>query len=420
MARLSPLDAEIFSPSGSELSALTEAPLRLHDLLQGGQILRQKVAVAAEVRVRGAADLPPHPFAPAAAEGGKLTRGAELRGLCFSGQKRRHGGAGKQLRDGLLREASERIAVQTVKIARIDAAVCLDDELRRTLPAHAAAAADAERHIVHNVVKELDAAIAPRLIFRQPAAEKDVVEARKAFGRNGIDALPGAVQLVQTGCELHIRQIELKDALPDLLRVAGDLVGERTQDVELHAVTAQKRDRLLDAPRGGLPGGVDAHGVVAVRQQIIGDADQKIVLLQKPAPVLVQMDGVGLKRVVDLNAPVPAVDDLRKRAEIVEPGKRRFAALKRQRDMIAGGEAALDVLQQLPRDLRLHDAEGADAPQRGNVRVEAVFAPQIAQRRRGLEHDRIVFHREPPESSSAPSDRHSASSRCILAERYFL
>ena len=41
-------------------------------LLQGGQILRQKVAVAAEIRVCGAADLPPHPLAPAAAEGGKL------------------------------------------------------------------------------------------------------------------------------------------------------------------------------------------------------------------------------------------------------------------------------------------------------------------------------------------------------------
>ena len=89
-------------------------------------------------------------------------------------------------------------------------------------------------------------------------------------------------------------KIHLHHAFPDLLRMAGDLIGERTQDVKLHAMLAQQRDRLLHTFAGRISRRVHTHRIMTFRQKIIGNTDQNFSLLQKPAPVFVQMHGVGL------------------------------------------------------------------------------------------------------------------------------
>jgi hypothetical protein len=63
-------------------------------------------------------------------------------------------------------------------------------------------------------------------------------------------------------------------------------------------------------------------------------ADQEVVFLEERAPLVVQEDAVGLKRVLhDLAGPAVLLDELHGALEEVEPHQGRLAALPRHRDL---------------------------------------------------------------------------------------
>ena len=80
----------------------------------------------------------------------------------------------------------------------------------------------------------------PRPVISQPIGEKRIVKACEALRRQRVDVFSGAVQLVKTGRELCVPDVQPDKLLPDLLRMARDLVGERAKDVTGSAGCTEK------------------------------------------------------------------------------------------------------------------------------------------------------------------------------------
>ena len=258
--------------------------------------------------------------------------------------------------------------------------------------AHTACAGDAKCQRTEYIIKQFDAAAASGAEICQPEPKEPIVKARKTLRRDRPWAFFRLLQKSQTRRELHIREIQLYDPLPNLLRVAGKRVRQRTEHIKRDVVLSQQGDRSFHALHGRCAGGVHPCGVVLRCKQVVRDADQKLMLLQEQAPRLVQMHGIRLQRIADRDPRRPAVRDLGQRTEKVQPCEHRFSALKHQRDMVARRDAARNVFHDPPQDAVLHHTKGADAAPRCDIGVKAVAAPEIAQRRSRFEHDRIIFH----------------------------
>ena len=79
-------------------------------------------------------------------------------------------------------------------------------------------------------------------------------------------------------------------------------------------------------------------------------------------------------------------------AEIIKSCNGGLTTLECKGDAVTGRKILFNVCKDGFRRFLLHDAEGTDFTKVGNVCVKAVFAPQITQARRRLDHDGKLFH----------------------------
>ena len=141
------------------------------------------------------------------------------------------------------------------------------------------------------------------------------------------------------------------------------------------------------------------------RQKVIGNAHKKVVLFQKSAPFFIQMQPVGLERVLHTDVFGPLTGQVYDRPEEVRPRQGGFAPLKGQGDGVARLGAFPDALQTVPEGLRAHFAEGSRFPLTGLVPVKAIPAPQVAPGGSGLQHDAELTHFHTSLSHPAPYPR---------------
>ena len=127
-------------------------------------------------------------------------------------------------------------------------------------------------------------------------------------------------------------QFVAKEAVdrPPMVLVGGI---DGTQDVEVDLVTAQRLPALHHQIEGALAATVQPVGVVQLARAIHTQADQKVVLLEEAAPVVVQQQAVGLEGVLDrLPGPAVLLDQLDRMLKEFEFHQRRLAALPGHRD----------------------------------------------------------------------------------------
>lgn len=91
---------------------------------------------------------------------------------------------------------------------------------------------------------------------------------------------------------------------------------------------AQVAPALHHLVEGSLLAAVEAIGVVDLAGSVTTDTDKKIVLLEKGAPLVIQKDSVGLKRVLNgLPRPTVLLDDFDGLSKELDLHKRGLAAL---------------------------------------------------------------------------------------------
>lgn len=80
----------------------------------------------------------------------------------------------------------------------------------------------------------------------------------------------------------------------------------------------------------------------------------------------------------------------------IQPCQHRLAALRDDRNLISRRKASFQAPQNILHGLVRHDAERAHLAQIFHIAVKAVSAPEVAKRRRRLEHHVILLHALPP------------------------
>ena len=144
------------------------------------------------------------------------------------------------------------------------------------------------------------------------------------------------------------------------------------QRVEADAMLLQhlRRSKHLVERRFRVLG--DPVVIVDLARTVDAQADEEPVLLEEPGPVVVEQRAVGLQVVLD---PLPWLGVLRLQRddllEELEPKQRRFAALPREDDFVAG-DAVDVVLDEALEDLVRHVATARAAGQHALAEVEAV------------------------------------------------
>jgi hypothetical protein len=200
------------------------------------------------------------------------------------------------------------------------------------------------------------------------------------------------LQRIQTGRELNVSYIVLLQRLPDLPGMLCNLSGQGAKNIVLHMECIQQLHGMKAALKRPVSGSIDSGVVMALRQQIQGDP-HKIFLFRKiPAPVLIQGCGIGLERIGNFDSLVPPIGDIGKFPEPLQSGKGRLAALKRKIHPIPGSELRLQILEHSAHLLQGHNAIISGIPPVGNIRIKAVFTPQIACCGCRLNHNGQLFH----------------------------
>ena len=177
-------------------------------------------------------------------------------------------------------------------------------------------------------------------------------------------------------------QLVAKEAVdrPSVMLVGGI---DGTQDVEIDLVTAQRLPALHHQIEGALAATVQPVGVVQLARAVHTQADQKVVLLEEAAPVVIQQKAVGLEGVFDRLAGLAVLlDQLDRMLKKFKFHQRRLAALPGHRDV---GHAVR--FEQLA-DVGLERGRRHPAPvvrvERFLGQEEAVGAVDVASRAAGL------------------------------------
>jgi hypothetical protein len=109
---------------------------------------------------------------------------------------------------------------------------------------------------------------------------------------------------------------------------------DRAKDVEFDAMPAQVSPTVHHPIEGALSAAIDTVRVMELARPVDAEPDEKIVLLEEGAPVIVEKHAVGLKRVLyDLLGPTVLFDELDRAPEEFEFHQRRLAALPRHRHL---------------------------------------------------------------------------------------
>ena len=124
--------------------------------------------------------------------------------------------------------------------AGVDAAVRLHHDLRHAPAGEATGVAAAVGKEVDQIVKELDAAVAPPLKVGAPELEKLRIKGREAL-RAQRKAGRAAVQFSQAGDELHIADVVFTQPAPHLLRMPGQGIRQHTEDIIRNALFLEQR-----------------------------------------------------------------------------------------------------------------------------------------------------------------------------------
>ena len=197
----------------------------------------------------------------------------------------------------------------------------------------------------------------------------------------------------------------------------------RAEDVELHLVLLEQPDRgdHLVENRAAPP--VSPIGVVQLAGSIQAQPDQKLLVVQELAPLVVQKDAVGLEGVLHRHAGRRVLLlQLHGPAEEVDTHERRLAALPG--DGHLGNLVRLDGLPDVGLEHLVRHPEGATRIQPLLLQEEAVGAVQVAACAGGLGHGmkgaeshRLILPVLPPllRGVLAPSVLRRASSSARMA-----
>ena len=151
---------------------------------------------------------------------------------------------------------------------------------------------------------------------------------KKAFRGQGICGRAGRIEISKAGGKLDIRQIQLFDLCPDLRGMSCCLPRQGAEHVMLDVIFLQQGDGTKNLFVRSLSGCVDPDRVVAFRENIQGDSDEKPVFGKKLAPVIIQKNSVGLKGIVYMDISFFSRNILYQIPVKRKSRKHRFTALK--------------------------------------------------------------------------------------------
>ena len=289
--------------------------------------------------------------------------------------------AANKLLEGVFVDVAELPFVKHVEVAGEDASVALDYRVAGANTSHSAVfGRSAEKH-TDIVVKVADTYRMTRAEILVVLVKGDLQELGISFGCQREDLFL-TVEGIKARNKLN--ESVFLERIVDLFRRARDEVVHHAEDVEFYAEFVEKPRGFLNSREGTLSHRVYAERIVDILSSVHRKTDEKFVIREEFCPFLVDDVAVGLNGI--LNGDffyVILLFKLKQLAVKVEPRKGRLPALKGE-----GSRAAcvfkcfFDKI--FKRRLR-HNTVGFYLSVIGYVGIEAVFAPHIAKRRRGLD-----------------------------------
>ena len=225
-------------------------------------------------------------------------------------------------------QATEPELVETVEITGIGASVRFNDDLWLAVSADPAGSHKSLRDQLEKIVKQLDASVISCGEIPVPEIKKIRIKVKKAFRSQGICGSSGRSEISKAWGKLHISQVQLFDLCPDLCGMSRRLFCQGAEHVMFDEIFLQQGNRMKNLLIRSLPRCVDPDRVVAFRENIQRDSDEKPVFGKKTAPVIIQKNSVCLKSIVYMDIPLFPRNILYQIPLKVKSRKHRFTALK--------------------------------------------------------------------------------------------